>query len=96
MDKIQLRETRRYHRYANLISTRFDEWKDIDEFYFITLYMDTVHDYVRLGPYVRAALGSPSPDDAARFRRFRATHPRFQGHSGTYRLKDLIELLKQL
>ena len=96
MDKIQLRETRRYHRYANLISTRFDEWKDIDEFYFITLYMDTLHAYVWLGPYVRAALGSPSPDDAARYRRFRATHPRFQGHSGTYRLKDLIELLKQL
>ena len=94
MDKQQLRETRRFHRNASLISTHFDEWKDIDEFYFITLYMDTVHDYVRLGNYVRALRNEPA-DDTLRYQRFRAAHPRFQGFNGTYRLKNLIELLQQ-
>ena len=93
MDKIQHRETRRFHRNANLISTHFNEWKDIDEFYFITLYMDTVNDYVWLGNYVRTLRNEPA-DDTLRYHRFRATHPRFQGYNGTYRLKDLIELLQ--
>ncbi len=65
----QLRLTKLFYRNAGEIYARFDEWKDIDKFYFIPLYMEMTYscgwvaeiapDPVWLGSFVRCTLEHP-------------------------------------
>ena len=65
----QLRLTKLFYRNAGEIYARFDEWKDIDKFYFIPLYMEMTYscgwvaeiapDPVWLGSFVRCTLKHP-------------------------------------
>lgn len=62
--------TKPFYRNSNVIYARFDDWKDIDRFYFIPLYMETTYcvagivcelapDPVWLGSFVRNTLNHP-------------------------------------
>ena len=65
----QLRLTKLFYRNAGEIYARFDEWKDIDKFYFIPLYREMTYscgcvaeiapDPVWLGSFVRCTLEHP-------------------------------------
>ena len=65
----QLRLTQLFYQNAPEIYARFDEWKDIDKFYFIPLYMEMTYscgwvaeiapDPVWLGSFVRCTLKHP-------------------------------------
>ena len=66
----QLRLTKLFYRNAGEIHARFDEWKDIDKFYFIPLHMEMTYscsgwvaemapDPVWLGSFVRCTLEHP-------------------------------------
>ena len=65
----QRRLTKLFYRNAGEIYARFDEWKDIDKFYFIPLYMEMTYscgwvaeiapDPVWLGSFVRCILEHP-------------------------------------
>lgn len=65
----QRRLTKLFYRNAGEIYARFDEWKDIDKFYFIPLYMEMTYscgwvaeiapDPVWLGSFVRCTLEHP-------------------------------------
>ena len=62
--------TKPFYQNANTIYARFDEWKDIDKFYFIPLYLEMTYcingivaemapDPVWLGSFVRCTLEHP-------------------------------------
>ncbi len=62
--------TKPFYRNANVIYAHFDEWKDIDRFYFIPLYLEMTYsvagivselapDPVWLGSFVRCTLEHP-------------------------------------
>lgn len=65
----QLLDTQLFYQNAPEIYARFDEWKDIDRFYFIPLYMEMTYscgwvaeiapDPVWLGSFVRCTLEHP-------------------------------------